>query len=179
VAPRGNGRWQATALVIVVALIGLVAGATTRLVLSVSAGARVLNQLPAATPTATLLVAIPSPTLTQEPTTFPVGAHFSIRLTITPSSGPAGANITIAAHVTDNATGAPLPSLTCHLRAPSNDGPMLFSTWPAPVASDNAGVATWNTSIPQVAPGRYVVEVFAQTRSWSYVQRASIIVTAT
>lgn len=177
-ASRRNGRWLATALVVVVALIGLVSGATTRLALSVSAGARVLNQPPAATPTATALVAIPSPTLTQEPTTSPGGAHFSIKLTITPTSGPAGANITIAAHITDNATGTPLPGLTCHLRAPSKDGPSLFSTWPAPVASDGAGVATWNTTIPQVAPGRYVVEVFAQTRSWSYVQRASIIVTA-
>jgi hypothetical protein len=105
-------------------------------------------------------------------------AHFSIRLTASPSSGHAGDVITISAHATDAATGAPIPGLTCRLRTPTDGASGLFTTWPTPTATDSSGVASWTATIPTDTPGRYEIEVFAQTPSWSYVARTAVIVKA-
>ncbi len=166
-----------TALIIFIALTGFMAGALTRTLTTSASQSLRLNPNPTATPTATPEPEI-SPTVTLDPTTAPSLGHFSINLTVSPLSGYAGETITINALVTDDATGVPIPGLTCRLRAPTNGTTGLFTTWPPPTATDSSGVASWTSVIPNVAPGRYVIEVFAQTPSWWYVKRATVFVTA-
>lgn len=160
-----------------VALIGLLAGALTRTLVNAASASQGTPQVLEATTTAT---SEPQSTViaTLAPTTAPVLAHFSIKLTASPLSAHAGDDISITAYVTDDATGAPVPGLTCVLRAPTNGAPGLFTTWPTPTATTSAGIASWTTTIPADAPGRYTIEVYAQTPSWSYVARTSVVVTA-
>ena len=164
-----------TALLILIGLIGLTSGALTRSLLNATGPGHAKTHAPTPTATATPQPE-PTTTLTPQSTAAPALEHFSIHLTISPTSGLAGSTITIAAHVTDNATGAPISGLTCQLRQPTNGAPGLFTTWPTPDATNDSGDATWSAQIPPLAPGRYVVEVFAQTPSWSYVARASVTV---
>lgn len=169
--------WLLTALIVLISLIGLASGALTRTLLGGAPGGHVNAPQATLEPTATFQPA-PTTTTTLAPTSAPVLAHFTIHLTVSPAAGSPGATITINAVATDNATGAPIPGLTCRLREPTNGAPGLFTTWPTPDATDSAGIASWTAQIPSVAPGRYVIEVFAQTPSWSYIARASVFVQA-
>lgn len=168
-----------TALITLIALLGFMAGLITRTLTASAAFNLGQRQNPEATAT-TFATQAPqlSPTASIEATTAPSLTHFTIRLTVSPSSGHVGDAIVITARVTNNATSAPVSGLTCHLRAPTNGANGLFTIWPTPTATDDAGVASWTTTIPTVAPGRYEIEVFAQTPSWSYVARAEVTVTA-
>ncbi len=180
-ASKQNWRRQGllTALIALVALTGFMAGLITRAFTSSAALSldQRLHPQSSETPAATKTLQL-SPTAVTETTVAPSLAHFVIELTVTPSSGHAGDSIVITARVTDNATGAPVPGLTCHLRAPTDGSAGLFTTWPTPAATDNTGVASWTETIPPVAPGKYEIEVFAQTPSWSYYARVGVIVTA-
>lgn len=166
-----------TALITLIALTGFMAGALTR-TLTTTASSQGLRQSsdPTATMTSTLAPEL-SPTATREPTVAPALAHFTISLTVSTSSGHAGEMITINALVTDATTGAPIPGLTCRLRAPTDGAAGLFTTWPSPTATNSSGVATWTDVIPPDAPGRYEIEVFAQTPSWVYFKRATVFIT--
>ncbi len=180
-ASRQNRQRQnlLTALIAFIALTGLMTGALTRTFItnsSLSQGQR-QNAEPTATDTATLTPQL-SPTPTNAPTVAPVLAHFTLRLTVSPASNHAGGSIAISVLATDDATGAPIPGLTCRLRAPSDGAPGLLSAWPTPTATDSSGVASWTSTIPADAPGRYEIEVFAQTPAWSYVAHATVVVTA-
>lgn len=165
------------ALIIIVALGGLFSGALTRTLMSYASAPHGVAQQPTATATSTSQPS-PSPTAPQTPIIAPVLAHFSIKLIASPTSAPAGQTIQITARVTDNANGAPVAGLTCVLRSPTNNAPGLLTTWPTPTATNTSGVATWTAKIPTLQTGRYVIEVFAQTPSWSYVARTSVYVTA-
>ena len=165
------------ALVALVALVGLLAGSFTRMLISSASPGQ--SQRPKPEPTATASPAPQlSPTAPSDPTVSTSLGHFTLKLTATPSAAHAGDDITINALATDNATGGPTPGLTCRLRAPSDGAPGLLSTWPSPTATNDAGIASWTATIPADAPGRYEIEVFAQTPSWSYVARTVVIVKA-
>lgn len=157
------------------AFSGLVAGALTRTLISASASPT--GRMPAATVTLTA-TSLPetNPTAAPVATEAPAATSFTIKLSATPVSGHPGTTITITARVTSIHDGSPIAGLTCRLRAPTNGEPGLFTTWPTPDATDSSGVATWTAQIPANAPGRYVLEVFAQTPSWSYIARASVYI---
>lgn len=180
-ASRQNRQRQSllTALIAFIALTGIMAGALTRTLITSAASSQGQRQNlePTATATATLTPQL-SPTPTNEPTVAPVLAHFTLRLTVSPASTHAGASIAINVLATDATTGAPIPGLTCRLRAPSDGAPGLLSAWPTPTATDSSGVASWTSTIPADAPGRYEIEAFAQTPAWSYVAHASVVITA-
>lgn len=165
------------ALVALVAVIGLLAGVFTRIAVSAASFNQTQRQNPEPTATATLTPKA-SPTATSEATTPPDLAHFTLKLTATPSSGQAGDTIVISVLATNDATGNPIPGLTCRLRAPTDGVSGLLSTWPTPTATNESGVATWTETMPANAPGRYEIEVFAQTPSWSYVARAGVFIKA-
>ena len=155
-------------------VVGLLAGVSTRLLVS-AASSQTTRQQPAPTTTVTLAPDL-SPTALTDPTALPDLAHFTLRVTASPSSGHAGDSITISILATNDATGDPAPGLTCHLRAPTDGTPSLLETWPTPTATDASGLASWTVAIPTNAPGRYEVEAFAQTPSWTYVARTSVTV---
>ena len=178
-ASQRNRRWLLTALTVIVAFTGLLAGATTQVLLTASARARAQLHSPTPTPTATLAPAA-TPTTTPEATLQPFRGHFTLHLTVSPASGRAGTSITITVLATDNATGGPAPGLTCHLRAPTGGGRGLFTTWPAASVTDESGMASWTAQIPSNAPGAYEVEVFAQIppRGWAYKADAHVTISA-
>lgn len=167
-----------TALIVAVALVGLVAGALTRDVIAASNGGRVVQrptQIPGATGTTTLA---DTPSATVPPTIAPALVHFSIKVTASPNSGHPGDTVTFIATVTADDSGQPVAGLTCHLRAPTDGEPAFLTTWPAPTATNINGIASWTVTVPPMQSGRYVVEVFGQTPSWSYVARTGYTVTA-
>ena len=180
-ASRQNRQRQSllTALIAFIALTGIMAGALTRTLITSAATSQGQRQNLEPTPTATAtLTPQLSPTPTNAPTVAPVLAHFTLKLTVSPASNHAGGSIVINVLATDDATGAPIPGLTCRLRAPSDGAPGLLSVWPTPTATDSSGVASWTSTIPADAPGRYEIEAFAQTPAWSYVAHASVVITA-
>jgi hypothetical protein len=178
VTPQHNRQRQGwlIALIALIGVVGLLAGASTRLFVSATSN-QTLRQSPEPTATATLASEV-SPTVASDPTTPPDMANFTLKVTASPLSGHAGDTITVSVLATDDATGAPAPGLTCHLRTPTDGTPGLLVTWPTPTATDASGVASWTVTIPANAPGRYAIEAFAQTPSWTYVARTSVTVTA-
>lgn len=177
--PAKNRRRQGLliALIALVAVVGLLAGAFTRIAVTAASFNQTQRQNPEPTATATLTPEV-SPTAASDPTAPPDLAHFTLKLTATPSSGHAGDSIVIKVLATDDATGNPMPGLTCRLRAPTDGVSGLLTTWPTPTATNESGVATWAATIPANAPGRYEIEVFAQTPSWTYVARAGVLIKA-
>ncbi len=168
-----------TTLIALIALLGFMAGAITRTL--ITSAAPTLGQSPRTEPTGTAAVTLTpelSPVVTQAPTVAPSLAHFTLRITVSPTSGHVGDTITISVRATDDATGAPIAGLTCHLRAPTDGAKGLFTTWPTPTATNSSGIALWTATIPPDAPGRYEIEVFAQTPSWSAVRETGVTVTA-
>lgn len=178
VTPQHNRQRQGMliALIAFIGVVGLLAGVSTRLLVS-AASNQTLRQHSEPTATATLAPEV-SPTAASDPTAPPDMAHFTLKVTASPTSGRAGDTITISVLATDDATGEPAPGLTCHLRAPTDGGPGLLVMWPTPTATDASGLASWTMTIPANAPGRYEIEAFAQTPSWTYVARTSVTVTA-
>jgi hypothetical protein len=166
-----------TALIAMTALIGLLAGALTRALITNASASTSQSQNPEPTATATQQPQ-PIATATESPTIAPVLVHFTIKLTVSPASAHPGDAISITALATDSATGAPIPGLTCVLRAPTNGVSGLFTTWPTPTATNESGIASWTANAPANTPGRYEIEAFAQTPSWSYVARTTVIITA-
>jgi hypothetical protein len=179
VGSRQNGQRKILLIMLIafVALTGFTAGIFTRAFISTNDQSQLQKPDSSATATLTLAPQL-SPTDTQQPTEAPALAHFALKLTATPSSGHVGDTIVISVLATDDATGTPIPGLTCRLRAPSNGDPGLMTDWPTPTATNTDGIATWTVKIPQNAPGRYEIEAFAQTPSWSYVVHTAVIVTA-
>lgn len=175
--PQQNRRRQGllVALLALTGVVGLLAGISTRLLVTTGAYNQVRRQIPE--PSATLAPESSSTALSN-PTVPPNVAHFTLKLTATPSSGHAGDSITISVLATDDATGDPAPGLTCHLRAPTDGAPGLLATWPTPAATNASGVASWTVTIPANAPGRYEIEVYAQTPSWTYIRQTSVTVEA-
>jgi hypothetical protein len=178
VTPQWNRRRQGPliALIALIGAVGLLAGVSTRLLITATSN-QALRQHPEPTVTATPAPEL-SPTAVSDPTAPPDMSHFSLKVMASPSSGRAGDTITISVIATDDATGDAAPGLTCHLRAPTDGAAGLLVTWPTPTATDASGVASWTVAIPANAPGRYEIEAFAQTPSWTYVARASVTITA-
>jgi hypothetical protein len=166
-----------TALIACVALVGLVSGVLTRNFLSSqSTQTEGRNQRPSATPTMRQ-GPLSTPTATAAATVAPALVHFSIKLTVTPNAGQSGGAITITALATDDKTGESVPGLTCRLRTPTDGESGLLSTWPTPTATNSDGIATWIATVPNESPGRYAIEVYAQTPAWKYIGRASFTIT--
>lgn len=165
-------------LVTLVAVAGLLTGAGTRLLLTPRApiGNQGGAQATQTAPTATLAPAITATATTNSATPPSTLAHFSTSLSISPKSGPVGSSITITAIATVDGTHAPMQGLTCTLRTPTDGSRALFTSWPSPTATNSNGVATWTATVPNVTPGTYFIEVYAQTPSWTHYQVASFTV---
>lgn len=100
------------------------------------------------------------------PTTTPTVQHtetapFILKASAVPSSLTSGQSFTITVLATSQHGAAPVPGLTCYMRAPSDGRAPLFQTWPPQAITDANGQATWNLAAPQVASGPYGVEVVA------------------
>lgn len=149
----------ATAVLILFSLTGLIGGFVTHGLVSAASGNQAvrMRSTPPIHPTATVHH---SPTSTITAFAASSNAHFNLALSFAPAQVHAGGALAISVNATVAKTAAPFGSLLCTLSAPGG-GPALLPTWPAPASTNAKGIATWQVTVPQLAPGAYGVKVSA------------------
>ena len=109
-------------------------------------------------PGQSLATSTPSPTATIASTTS-TATNFTLSITLSSRALATGETFTVT--VVASAGGAPVPGLTCTLRAPISGPPGLFADWPPAAATDASGQVIWTLTTPSVTPGTYGIEVDA------------------
>lgn len=158
-------------LLALVALLGLLSGFLTRTLVTRSQASAQVSPSAAphaqTTPTNTS-AAIPSTSATGTVTASTVTGQFQLSVSVTPKKVTPGQQMTITVHAFTPDTHTPIVGLPCILRAPTDGGPALFSTWPPAQTTDATGAATWSLTAPEQPAGTYEVEAYAKASAWSY-----------
>jgi hypothetical protein len=149
---------------------GLMTGVLARGFVSSLAAARVTAS-PAYTPTH---IATPTPV----PTRAGPDSPFDLQLTALPQRVAAGATVTLKVLATVVGKGLPVAHLVCTLRAPRTGDRSLLTSWPASQETNANGIASWQITVPHLAPGDYRVEVDASgTHNYTAWSFATVYVT--
>jgi hypothetical protein len=148
----------AAVVLVAFALSGLAAG-TLAGTLVRGAGAQVRGTVTGGPGSPPATTGGPTPTRTPLPTVIPAEG-FSFIAAATPSAVQPGDHFIVELTAIDGAK-RPLAGLSCVMGPPSDGGKALFQHWPGAQVTDAQGHASWSLVAPQVAAGRYVMEITA------------------
>lgn len=149
------------------AVSGLMAGALTHILTNAPAisgaattGAHVNHAQPTHTPAAT-------PTATTAPVA--VTGAFTLTISVLPANTTVapGQSLQVIVQALRPDGQTPVVGLRCALGAPTSGAPLL-AQWPAPATTNATGEATWQITVPNVAPGKYRIEASAHASDGSY-----------
>jgi len=152
-------RWMLAAVVLVAfALSGLAAG-TLAGALARGAGAHVSGTVTGGPGSPSASTGGATPTSTTVPAVIPAPG-FSFIAEARPSAVQPGDHFIVELTAIDN-NKRPLAGLSCVMGPPTDGSTGLFQHWPAAQVTDAQGHASWSLVAPQVAPGRYEMEITA------------------
>jgi hypothetical protein len=158
-ARSGPSPALATTILVLFSLAGLVGGLLTHSLVSAASG---VVRIHATATSAPHTIATPHSIPTAVATQAGPEAHFTLALAFSPARAVAHQPLTISVTASVNGTSIPVAHLLCTLSAPGNGAPLL-NAWPSPTATNAKGLATWQITIPGLAPGLYGVKVSASS----------------